>query len=56
MTHELTYAIIDPRDNHAIEYIEGLNNARAYARWIETSAAHPYKPYGVRFKIEQVRP
>jgi hypothetical protein len=55
MTHEPIYAIIDPRDNHAVEYVEGLDEARAYARQIETSPAHPYKPYRVRFKIRQVR-
>lgn len=55
MTREPIYAIIDPRDNHTLEYIEGLDEARAYAREIENSPAQIYKPYGVRFKIRQVR-
>lgn len=50
----MTYAIIDPRDGHTVDYAEGLANARVRARDLAQSPIHPYKPYGVRFIIRKV--
>ena len=49
------YALIDPRDGEAEAYVEGRDKAKDYARFLETSAAHSYQAYNVRFKIVRVK-
>ena len=49
------YALIDPRDNAAEAYVRGRDKAKEYAQFLETSAAHPYRAYDVRFKLVRVQ-
>jgi hypothetical protein len=50
----MLYAVTDPRDNYVEEYFDTLERAKDYAQFLETSAAHPYRAYNVRFKIARV--
>lgn len=50
----MLYAIIDPRDGEVITYLDGLERAKDYVQFLETSAAHPYRAYNVRFKIARI--
>lgn len=45
------YAIIDPRDNAIIDWRDTREAAQAYARELEQSPAHPYRPYSVTLKV-----
>lgn len=49
-----TYALIDPRDGHEIDYQEGRAAAIAKARWLESSAAHSYRAANVRLIVRKV--
>lgn len=49
-----TYALIDPRDGHEIDYHEGRAAAMEYARWLERSAAHSYRAANVRLIVRKV--
>jgi len=51
----MLYAVIDPRDNYAEAYFDTLDRAKEYAHFLETSVAHPYRAYDVRFKIARVK-
>jgi hypothetical protein len=55
MTDINLYALIDPRDGEVEAYVEGRDKAKEYAHFLETSAAHPYRAYNVRFKIVRVK-
>lgn len=55
MTDTNLYALIDPRDGAAEAYVEGHDKAKAYAHFLETSVAHPYRAYNVRLKIVRVK-
>jgi hypothetical protein len=48
------YALIDPRDGEVEAYVEGRDKAKEYAHFLETSVAHPYRAYDVRFKLARV--
>lgn len=52
---DIYYAVIDPRDGYVEAYKRSLEEARAYAHFLESSSAHPYKSYGVVFKIKQIK-
>jgi hypothetical protein len=51
---QMLYAVTDPRDNYVEAYFDTLERAKDYAQFLETSAAHPYRAYNVRFKIARV--
>jgi hypothetical protein len=55
MTDFDLYALIDPRDGEVEAYVEGRDKAKEYAHFLETSVAHPYRAYDVRFKIARVK-
>lgn len=46
------YAIIDPRDNDIIAWRDTREAAQNYARELERSAAHPYRPYNITLKVK----
>ena len=55
MTDFDLYALIDPRDGEVEAYVEGRDKAKEYAQFLETSVAHPYRAYDVRFKIARIK-
>lgn len=51
----MLYAIIDPRDGEVLAHFDGLERAKEYAQFLETSVAHPYRAYNVRLKVTLVK-
>lgn len=53
MTPDL-YAIIDPRDNYTLEYLEGRERALEYARELENSSAYGYQSSNIKLRVRKV--
>ena len=51
----MLYAIIDPRDGEVITYLDGLERAKDYVQFLETSVAHTYRTYDIRLKLALVK-